>query len=176
MRETMTEHVNLEIMTETVKTMKDCVSDLEREENRDVISTKLKVLHNKCDLLTQQINKLKQTQLRYESEEEDILTEDDYKLFEKKCLAQNAPRDISDKLAIFLGKPIGTKMGRIEITYEVNKYILKHKLQDPHNGQKINPDNKLAELLNLPNSVQLTYFNLQRFINPHCCIEEPKDY
>ena len=92
MRVTMTEHVNLEIMTETVKTMKDCVSDLEREENQDVISTKLKFLHNRCDLLTKQINKLKQTQLRYESEEdEDILTEDDYKLFEKKMPCTKCP-------------------------------------------------------------------------------------
>ena len=77
------------------------------------------------------------------------------------------PTRISDELAKFLDKPAGSEMARTEVTRDINKYIRTHKLQDEANGRKINPDSKLAALLKLNKSDELTYFNLQRYMSPH---------
>ena len=77
------------------------------------------------------------------------------------------PTKISDELASFLGKDKGTEMARTEVTRDINKYIRTHNLQDKENGRKINPDTKLAALLKLKKTDELTYFNLQRYMSPH---------
>jgi upstream activation factor subunit UAF30 len=77
------------------------------------------------------------------------------------------PTRISDELAKFLEKPAGSEMARTEVTRDINKYIRTHNLQDKENGRKINPDTKLAALLKLKKTDELTYFNLQRYMSPH---------
>ena len=77
------------------------------------------------------------------------------------------PTRISDELASFLGKDKGCEMARTEVTRDINKYIRTHDLQDKENGRKINPDTKLAALLKLKKTDELTYFNLQRYMSPH---------
>jgi upstream activation factor subunit UAF30 len=77
------------------------------------------------------------------------------------------PTKISDELAKFLEKPVGSEMARTEVTRDINKYIRTHNLQDKENGRKINPDTKLAALLKLKKTDELTYFNLQRYMSPH---------
>ena len=77
------------------------------------------------------------------------------------------PTKISDELASFLGKDKGTEMARTDVTREINTYIRAHKLQDVNNGRKINPDTKLATLLKLKKTDELTYFNLQKYMSPH---------
>jgi chromatin remodeling complex protein RSC6 len=77
------------------------------------------------------------------------------------------PTKISDELAKFLEKPAGSEMARTEVTRDINKYIRTHNLQDKDNGRKINPDTKLATLLKLKKTDELTYFNLQRYMSPH---------
>jgi chromatin remodeling complex protein RSC6 len=77
------------------------------------------------------------------------------------------PTKISDELATFLGKDKGSEMARTEVTRDINKYIRTHSLQDKENGRKINPDTKLATLLKLKKTDELTYFNLQRYMSPH---------
>jgi upstream activation factor subunit UAF30 len=77
------------------------------------------------------------------------------------------PTKISDELAKFLEKPIGSEMARTDVTREINQYIRKHNLQDKENGRKINPDAKLQTLLKLKKTDELTYFNLQRYMSPH---------
>jgi upstream activation factor subunit UAF30 len=77
------------------------------------------------------------------------------------------PTKISDELASFLGKEKGTEMARTEVTRDINKYIRTNNLQDKDNGRKINPDGKLAALLKLKKTDELTYFNLQRYMSPH---------
>jgi chromatin remodeling complex protein RSC6 len=77
------------------------------------------------------------------------------------------PTKISDELASFLGKDKATEMARTEVTREINQYIRTNNLQDKDNGRKINPDSKLAALLKLKKSDELTYFNLQRYMSPH---------
>lgn len=77
------------------------------------------------------------------------------------------PTRISEELSKFLEKPSGCEMARTEVTREINNYIRKHNLQDKENGRKIIPDAKLASLLKLSKTDELTYFNLQKFMSPH---------
>lgn len=77
------------------------------------------------------------------------------------------PTKISDELAKFLDKPVGTEMARTDVTKEITQYIRSHNLQDSTNGRKINPDSKLQSLLRLKKEDELTYFNLQRYMSPH---------
>jgi len=53
------------------------------------------------------------------------------------------------------------------VTREINTYIRANNLQDKENGRKINPDNKLAVLLKLKKTDELTYFNLQKYMSHH---------
>lgn len=77
------------------------------------------------------------------------------------------PTLISEELASFLKKPNGTEMARTQVTREINKYIVEHKLQDPSNGRKILADTKLRKLLKISKEDELTYFNLQKYMSPH---------
>jgi upstream activation factor subunit UAF30 len=77
------------------------------------------------------------------------------------------PTKISDELALFLKKEKGTEMARTDVTREINAYIRENKLQDQDNGRKIIPDTKLAALLKLKKTDELTYFNLQKYMSPH---------
>jgi len=77
------------------------------------------------------------------------------------------PTRISDELAHFLGKTVGTEMARTEVSKEINAYIQQHKLQDKNNGRIIHADPKLSKLLKLSKEDELTYFNLQRYMKHH---------
>jgi hypothetical protein len=79
------------------------------------------------------------------------------------------PTLISDELAMFLGKPLGTEMARTDVSRAINRYINKNGLQDSDDDRKINPDEKLTNLLRLKEKEKekLTYFNLQKYMKPH---------
>uniref|UniRef100_A0A6C0D347 DM2 domain-containing protein n=1 Tax=viral metagenome TaxID=1070528 RepID=A0A6C0D347_9ZZZZ len=77
------------------------------------------------------------------------------------------PTRISDELAEFLGRTIGTEMARTEVSKEINVYITANGLQNKSNGRQINPDAKLSKLLKLEKDDVLTYFNLQRYMKHH---------
>lgn len=77
------------------------------------------------------------------------------------------PTRISDELAAFLNKAVGTEMARTDVSKEINAYIQSNNLQDPANGRKINADLKLSTLLKTTAADELTYFNLQRFMKHH---------
>jgi chromatin remodeling complex protein RSC6 len=77
------------------------------------------------------------------------------------------PTLISDELASFLGKDKGSLLARTAVSKEINAYIRSNKLQDAQNGRKIHADAKLAKLLKLSKTDELTYFNLQKFMKHH---------
>lgn len=79
------------------------------------------------------------------------------------------PVKISDELASFLGKTVGTVMGRQDANDEIRQYVSLHNLKETEKGKgrNINPDAKLSSLLKLPTGEQLTYFNLQKYMKPH---------
>lgn len=76
------------------------------------------------------------------------------------------PLPIHAILANFLEVPIGTLMPRSEVTRRINRYIKENDLQDKQNSRKINPDEKLKELFKMDDTMQLTFFNIQKYISP----------
>jgi upstream activation factor subunit UAF30 len=74
---------------------------------------------------------------------------------------------ISEELANFLGKSVGTEMARTEVSKEITKYIKSNNLQDTSNGRIILADAKLSKLLRLGKEDELTFFNLQRYMKIH---------
>jgi len=88
----------------------------------------------------------------------------------KKAKAQSlflSSTPISDELAVFLGKSIGTKMSRVDVSKAINAYIRVNKLQDKNNGRIINCNEQLRNLLKVKPTDELTYFNLQKYLAPH---------
>ena len=83
------------------------------------------------------------------------------------------PTRISDELATFLGKAIGSEMARTEVSKEINAYIRAKSLQDKENGRKIHPDAALTKLLQVQKGDELTYFNLQRYMKHHFIKQTP---
>ena len=77
------------------------------------------------------------------------------------------PTLISDELCTFLGKPSGTEMARTEVTKSITAYIKEHSLQHADNKRRIMPDTALKSLLNVDDSTELTYFNLQKYMKVH---------
>ena len=74
---------------------------------------------------------------------------------------------ISDELCEFMQKPKGSTAARTEVTQYIISYIKKKELQDKKNGRKIKPDKALKSLLNVKKNEDLTYFNLQKYMNKH---------
>jgi chromatin remodeling complex protein RSC6 len=76
------------------------------------------------------------------------------------------PTLISDELAVFFGKDIGTLMARTDVSKQIHEYVVQQKLQNEKNRRIIHPDAKLKKLLNVNND-ELTYFNLQKYLKFH---------
>jgi len=74
------------------------------------------------------------------------------------------PVQITDELCKFLSKAAGTLMSRSEVTKAVNVYVKENNLKDKH---AIKPNAALKKLLAVPEGVELTYFNLQKYLNHH---------
>ena len=77
------------------------------------------------------------------------------------------PTTISKELCDFMNVDNGAKMARTEVTQYIISYIKQKKLQDKNNGRKIKPDKALKSLLNMKKNDDLTYFNLQKYMNKH---------
>lgn len=74
------------------------------------------------------------------------------------------PLDVDDKLRSFLGIAPDAKISRSEVTQAIDAYAVKHGLKA---GQVINLDDKLRDLLQPPEGVQVTYLKLQKYLAPH---------
>ena len=77
------------------------------------------------------------------------------------------PTRISKKLCVFMARPEGTELARTEVTQYVIQYIADKKLQNPHNRKTILPDTALKDLLGVTDTDELTYFNIQKYMNKH---------
>lgn len=123
-----------------------------------------------CILASSLKNDFKQLEKKYQK---DIKVAQKQSIKKKRKMGNRAPSGfvkptrISDELANFLNKPIGTEMARTSVTRDINEYIRTNKLQDENNGRKIIPDEKLGALLKLSSEDELTYFNLQKYMSCH---------
>ena len=77
------------------------------------------------------------------------------------------PTKISDELCLFMQKPKGSTAARTEVTQYIIKYIKDNDLQWNENRKIIKPNNDLKILLNVKEDDEVTYFNIQRFMNKH---------
>ena len=77
------------------------------------------------------------------------------------------PTKITNELCDFMKLDHGTAVARTEVTQYIISYIKEKKLQDEKNGRKIKPDKALKSLLNVKKNEDLTYFNLQKYMNKH---------
>lgn len=78
-----------------------------------------------------------------------------------------AASPISNDLCDFMGKDHGSEIARTEVTKFICSYIKQHSLTTDENNRVIKPDEKLHTLLGTDDSTQVTYFNIQRFMNKH---------
>ena len=74
---------------------------------------------------------------------------------------------ISDELCVFMGLSVGSEVARTDVTRHLISYIKSNNLQDSSNRKRILLDVSLNSLLLVPAGVDLTYFNLQRYMNRH---------
>ena len=79
----------------------------------------------------------------------------------------NRKQAISEKLRKFLDLPEGELVSRSTVTRAINKYVTENSLKHPDNGRILMLDDKLKDLLQSPEDVQITFLNLQKYLSPH---------
>ena len=77
------------------------------------------------------------------------------------------PTKVTKELCEFMNKTEGTQIARTDVTRALITYIKSNNLQDKDNKKVISPDEKLKYLLGIGEEQQLTYFNLQKYMNKH---------
>ena len=77
------------------------------------------------------------------------------------------PTNISKDLCDFMGKSEGSQVARTEVTQYIIQYIKSKDLQWEQNRKIIKPDKPLKKLLGVQDNEEVTYFNLQKFMNKH---------
>jgi chromatin remodeling complex protein RSC6 len=66
-----------------------------------------------------------------------------------------------------MNKSEGTEIARTEVTRALVNYIKSNKLENEINNKIITPDLKLKMLLGVEDEQEVTYFNIQKFMNKH---------
>jgi len=77
------------------------------------------------------------------------------------------PTKVTKELCEFMNKEEGTQIARTEVTRALISYIKTNNLQNKENKKFILPDKKLQFLLGINQEQELTYFNLQKYMNKH---------
>ena len=79
----------------------------------------------------------------------------------------NRAQEVTPKLREFLSLPEGESISRSDVTKRITAYIAENGLKHPDNGRMIILDNKLIDLLQPPEGVQVTFLNIQKYLSPH---------
>jgi upstream activation factor subunit UAF30 len=74
------------------------------------------------------------------------------------------PQVVSPELRAFLKLGPEDKISRADVTKKINEYVTANGLKQ---GQNLTMDDSLRSLLNPPADVQVTFLNIQKYINPH---------
>lgn len=77
------------------------------------------------------------------------------------------PSKVTKELCEFMNKSEGEQIARTEVTRALVAYIKENKLENETNSKIISPDNKLKVLLGIEDGQELTYFNIQKYMNKH---------
>lgn len=76
----------------------------------------------------------------------------------------NKPQQVTEALHKFLSLPTGELISRSAVTKAVNAYVTEKALKA---GQNISLDETLKALLNVPEGTQVTFLNIQKYLNQH---------
>lgn len=79
------------------------------------------------------------------------------------------PVEVSKEVSAFAGWKQGEMHSRVDVTKFICDYVKSNNLQNPADRRQILPDKKLKTLLGLKDNMKepLTYYSLQRCIQPH---------
>lgn len=77
------------------------------------------------------------------------------------------PTKVTNELCQFMNKENGSELARTEVTRALVSYIKENNLENKQNSKIILPDNKLQNLLGTNDDQEVTYFNIQKFMNKH---------
>jgi len=77
------------------------------------------------------------------------------------------PSKVTKELCEFMNRAEGSEIARTEVTRALVSYIKENKLENAGNSKIISPDEKLKVLLGLDDDKELTYFNIQKYMNKH---------
>lgn len=139
----------------------------------DVINSEFSVLLNNLSSLKSQITSLQNRVRGIEKHVKKEMRTIERKMSKSKNKGSRKPSGfavptrISKELCKFMKVDEGVELARTEVTQYIISYIKEKKLQDKSNGRKIKPDKALKSLLNMKKNEDLTYFNLQKYMNKH---------
>lgn len=132
-------------------------------EKFDDLVTTLSTFKKTITLVQTQIRELEKTVKK----ELKNAKKDNKKRKNKKPSGFAKPSKVSDELCRFMNKDCGTEIARTEVTQFLINYIKSNFLQNEENKKIIKPDEKLQTLLSINKEEELTYFNLQKYMNRH---------
>ena len=131
------------------------------------ITTAIQTVKTQMDTIKQAVKELEKLVKAEQKKTAKVQKTTKEKSDKKKPSGFAAPVLISDALCEFLSLEKGTKMPRTTVAQKLHEYIKEKKLQSAEDGRIIKPNQELKEMLNIDDTVELNYFNLQRYMNPH---------
>ena len=97
----------------------------------------------------------------------------------KKLNGFAKPTQISEELATFLNIDKDELIARTQVTKLINIYVKENDLQNPENKREIIMNDAIRQLVDIPDDVKLSFFNLQKYIKHHYpatkTVEKPED-
>ena len=147
------------------------------EHDNKIIFDAFTTINNSLTLFKMQFNTLQQQVRTLEKTVRKELkpTKKECKLLEPKIKKAPSgfakPTKVTKELCEFMDKPEGTEIARTEVTKVLVNYIKTNNLQEQTavSKNKIVPDDKLKTLLglNVEETNELTFFNIQKYMNKH---------
>ena len=124
----------------------------------DTLSTDIASLRSEVKNLAKLVRKIRSHQEDPSGEKQQARTKNN---------GFNRKMEITDDLKAFMNLDANGVVSRSDVTRYINKYIKDNDLKHPDNGRVIVMDEKLTKLLSPPDGEQVTFLNMQRYINPH---------
>ena len=114
------------------------------------------------------IAKLEKEQKKMTKQTKKLVKESDEQTDKPKRLNGFAkPMRMSPELCQFLNVDTSTEMARTDVTKKITEYVKEHKLQNEKNKRELILDDKLRTIIQPEEDVQVTFFNLQKFLSKH---------